>query len=638
MIPEISCDYCGAANSTASSFCHACGRPFIMLNQRYHQLHKLGGGGQGEVYGVEDTKLANSLRAAKKLQLSDISSPQAKQETIDAFKQEATMLANLKHPNLPEIYDYLEENNDHYLIMEFIPGETLEDRLKKAGQQLLPVEEVLRIGIELATVLDYLHTRTPPIIFRDLKPENIMITPDGRLYLIDFGIARHFKPGQKKDTTALGSEGYAPPEQHGSTQTTAQADIYSLGAIMHRMLTGDNPADSPFNFVPLTGQMPDMQHLIKSMLSIPVRQRPASANEVKQKFQQILQGLQQPTGMARLQTRQLTLPANQASSAPSKKTKIFQQIAPASTISSQPSLPKKQGELHSLYTHTPRTIWALAWSPDSLHLAVAGEGPNDVSVWQASTGITTHIYKGHKRPIQALAWSPDSHYLASASNDCTIHVWEALTGKNQRIYLNHTNLVQTLAWSPDGTLLASGDANGSIHIWNAQTGLQHMLYQDHKAQILALAFSPAGTLIASTEDSNQHVIQIWETLSGKSQTMYTGHKKTISSLAWSPDGKQIVSGSWDTTLHIWEADTGQQLLCYKGHQRLINAVAWSPTTNLIASASKDKTVHIWHPQNGQEHFIYRGHTSSVNALAWSPDGIYLASAGDEPAVHVWRAN
>lgn len=643
MIPEVSCHYCGTTNSTASSFCHACGRLFL-LNQRYRYLHKLGGGGQGEVYGVEDTKLANSLRAAKKLQLSGISSPQEKQEAIDAFKQEAAMLANLKHPNLPEIYDYLEENNDHYLIMEFISGETLEDRLKKAGQQLLPVEEVLRIGIELATVLDYLHTRTPPIIFRDLKPDNIMLTPDEHLYLIDFGIARHFKPGQKKDTTRMGRFGYTSPELlFNLEQTSALSDIYSLGVILYELITGDVPQYRAKNHPDLVGKIPaELSQLIIHMLAFDPKDRPSSIAFIQQQLQGIASTLQPLILPSKRQTRLIALPTNHTSSAPPKRTKILQQTVPVSppiaVASSHPPPPQKQGELHYLYTHTPQTIWALAWSPDSLYLAVAGEEPHDVSVWQALTGITVHTYKDHKRPIQALAWSPDSQYLASASNDCTVHVWEALTGKNRHIYLNHTNLVQTLAWSPNGTLLASGDANGTIHIWNAQTGQRHMIYQDHKAQILALAFSPDGALIASTEDSNQHVIQIWETLSGKGQTTYTGHKKTISSLAWSPDGKRIVSGSWDTTLHIWEATTGQQLLCYKGHQRLVNAVAWSPTSNLIASGSKDKTVQIWQPQNGKEHFIYHGHTSSVNALAWSPDGIYLASAGDEPVVHVWRAN
>jgi serine/threonine protein kinase len=112
-------------------------------------------------------------------------------------------------------------------VMDFIAGETLEDHLAKAKGGYLPVKKALAIGIQLCTVLDYLHTRQPPIIFRDLKPGNVMCLPDGQLYLIDFGIARHFKPGQSKDTASFGSAGYAAPEQYGKAQTTVTAIRYS---------------------------------------------------------------------------------------------------------------------------------------------------------------------------------------------------------------------------------------------------------------------------------------------------------------------------------------------------------------------------------------------------------------------------
>src|SRR6266702_3811264 len=256
MVPShLYCTLCGAANQAEDAFCFACGGPLRsttpspqhpvsapalststgllpsnhLLKQRYRVVSQLGKGGFGAVYKAEDNQFGNRLLAVKEMNQSGLS-PQEIIEATDAFKREAHLLASLKHPNLPSIYDYFNEAKRWYLVMDFIEGETLEEHLNKEKEGRLPWEEALQIGIQLCTVLGYLHRRQPPIIFRDLKPANVMLTPEGHLYLIDFGIARHFKPGQMRDTMAFGSPGYAAPEQYGKTQTTSRADIYSMGA------------------------------------------------------------------------------------------------------------------------------------------------------------------------------------------------------------------------------------------------------------------------------------------------------------------------------------------------------------------------------------------------------------------------
>jgi serine/threonine protein kinase len=212
-------------------------------------------------------------------------------EAAENFKSEAHILAALKHPNLPSIYDHFSEGGRWYLIMDFIEGETLEEHLSKEPEGHLSVEETLQIGIQLCIVLSYLHSRQPPIIFRDLKPANIMVTPEGHLYLIDFGIARHFKPGQTRDTIAFGSAGYAAPEQYGKAQTTARSDIYSLGATLHQLLTGIDPSHTPFQFTSLQLQSqpipPGLEPLILQMLDMNESKRPSSMIAVNQELQSI---------------------------------------------------------------------------------------------------------------------------------------------------------------------------------------------------------------------------------------------------------------------------------------------------------------------------------------------------------------
>jgi len=123
----------------------------------------------GAVYEAQDTQLGNRLVAIKEMSQSGLN-PDEMLEAFSAFKREAHMLASLQHPNLPSIYDHFSEAGRWYLIMSFIEGETLEEYLSQAKELKLPIQEILDIGIQPCTVLDYLHTRQPPIIFRDLKP------------------------------------------------------------------------------------------------------------------------------------------------------------------------------------------------------------------------------------------------------------------------------------------------------------------------------------------------------------------------------------------------------------------------------------------------------------------------------------
>jgi serine/threonine protein kinase len=269
-----------------------------LLKQRYQLTKQLGVGGYGIVYKALDMEFGGRPVAIKEMSQAELDGKDRAAAT-EAFKQEAFMLAGLTHPNLPSIYDYFTENGRWYLVMSYIEGETLEAYMNRSAGGKLPVEKVLMIGSQLASVLSYLHRRNPPIIFRDLKPSNIMRIPDGQIYLIDFGIARHFKVGQSKDTIALGSPGYAAPEQYGRAQSTPQTDVYSLGATLHHMLTGIDPSDSPFNHTPLDlPRYPQLKILISCMLEMDPRKRPASMGNIKRELQRISSGRSYPSGMS----------------------------------------------------------------------------------------------------------------------------------------------------------------------------------------------------------------------------------------------------------------------------------------------------------------------------------------------------
>jgi len=268
--------------------------PQSILHQRYLIVGQAGRGGMSAVYQAVDTQYGNHHVAIKEMSQGNLSTYELNEATA-RFQQEADLLSSLQHPNLPTIYDGFSEDGRSFLVMEYIDGKTLLQMLKDTGGRPLPVAQVLDYAIQLCDVLMYLHSHNPPIIFRDLKPTNVMVKGNGHLMLIDFGIARFFKEGQEQDTVFLGSPGYAPPEQHGTSQTNPRSDLYSLGATLHCCLTGRDPfhAADRFAFPPVQQMNPlvpiELDQLIQRMVSLDEQQRPNSALEVRQTLLNIKQ-------------------------------------------------------------------------------------------------------------------------------------------------------------------------------------------------------------------------------------------------------------------------------------------------------------------------------------------------------------
>ena len=256
-----------------------------LLQDRYRITRSLGGGGMGRVYLAQDTRLADKPCAIKELLPDPHASADEQEQATAQFQREAAILAHLSHPNLPNVYDYFAEDDHFFLVMDYIEGETLADRLARSPGGV-PVETVMEWAAQLCDVLDYLHRQQPPVIFRDLKPANVMVTPDGAVKLIDFGVARLFDPSKGTDTLKMGTAGYAPPEQYaGQGQTTPRSDLYSLGVTLHELLTGDDPTAHPFVFTPpsqLNGRVsPALSGVIMRALSLDPDDRFPSARAMK---------------------------------------------------------------------------------------------------------------------------------------------------------------------------------------------------------------------------------------------------------------------------------------------------------------------------------------------------------------------
>jgi serine/threonine protein kinase len=235
-----------------------------VFDNKYRIISELGRGGMGAVYLAENLKLGTRW-AIKEIDKSC--------HTKLDFFVESNILKKLNHPSLPRIFDIIEDHNYVYIIVDYIEGKALDKILSETSA--ISEDIVIEYAKQICDVYIYLHTYTPnPIIYRDMKPANIIITKEGTLKLIDFGIAREFKKDSESDTIYIGTRGFAAPEQYGSGQTNAATDIYSLGVTLYNLLTGKNPNDPPYELVPLRSIDRNISKAMETIVEKCTRQNP----------------------------------------------------------------------------------------------------------------------------------------------------------------------------------------------------------------------------------------------------------------------------------------------------------------------------------------------------------------------------
>src|SRR5699024_10469129 len=257
-----------------------------VVDGRYEILKEIGRGGMSIVYLAMDNRLKKSLV------VKDIRKRQSSNHEVllNSLVIEANMLKKLEHPALPRIYDIIETSDGIYVVMDYIEGESLKEKLDR--EYSVPPDEVIEWAKQLSDVLAYLHNQEPnPIIYRDMKPDNIMLTPDGTIKLVDFGIAREYKIDRSSDTTNLGTKAYAAPEQIAGKQSDNRTDIYSLGVTLYHLVTGKSLNDPPFEIRPIRmwdSTFPEgLEYIIQRCTQIEPEERYKSVEELYVDLNQI---------------------------------------------------------------------------------------------------------------------------------------------------------------------------------------------------------------------------------------------------------------------------------------------------------------------------------------------------------------
>lgn len=621
---------CGAQNADNARICIQCGRSLryalVLRNPgdrvgSFRIVRLIGHGGFGAVYEVEVVQRPNVHVTLKET---------FDTESIRSFQREFEVLRQLHHDNLPRYFQVFEAGGSGFLVMELVPGQSLDDILRKQSGPVLE-KLVLQYADQLCDVLNYLHGQNPPIIHRDIKPANIRLTPEGLIKLVDFGLLKQGTDTTRTNRQRAGTLSYAPLEQWiGGTDQ--RSDIYSLGATLYHLLTGiapppagarssgTDPLVAPREVNPrISG------HLSEVILTAMQMERERRYPSVTAFHQDLMRAAQLARG---------TTPLIAPVAIPPPPVRSERSVEPAPEQLSAPALRQLRAESHHSWTAHYDTINTLAWSPDSRILVSSGDDGR-VRIWALNEQQIPEpgqaILSGVGR-VFTVAWRPGGEVITSAGKDQVIRQWRVSDGGWMGSWDGHVGNVYSVAWSPDGELLISGSEDRTVRAWRAD-GRQAALLSGHAQAVNSVAWNPSGRYFISA--STDTTIRLWQVERWSLVTTLRGHGRAVTCAAYNPAGNLIASGSADTTIRLWQGADGVPSAILYGHTETVQALAWSPDSQLLASAGTDKAVRIWRIADSECLAVLEGHNRVVLALSWSPDGRLLASAGADRMIKLW---
>ena len=607
--------------------------PGTLLNNRYRILSILGQGGMGAVYHAIDENLGIAVAVKENLFLTD--------EYARQFQREASILAGLRHPNLPRVGDYFTlQGQGQYLIMDYIDGEDVRMRLERLKQ--LPEKDVIIIGVLICDALAYLHSRKPPVVHRDIKPGNIKVTPEGEVLLVDFGLAKIMSRDEATTTGARAmTPGYSPPEQYGTARTDPRSDIYSLGATLYASLTAMIPEDGlarstgKVELTPIRTLLPKVNRrlaaTIEKALAVESDQRYQTADEFRK---ELLQS-SDITELANIGRITIPPPPPMPESPPLAKPVEPSDIKPEShEILSPPVDPPKppaknsrsgsMGWILVLSILILGGLASIAYARPDLPAAIIQQFkpktstplpvviPPDPTDTPVPPSATIPASTGTPEPVSTQIPT----FTPTASNTPTIIYTPTYVGGG----------TGQIAFASDRTgafqiYLISADGGNLLRLTNLKNGACQPRWSPDGQQIVFVSpcnprndTFPGGRLFIMNHDgSDSQPLQLPVNLEGDYDP------------DWSPDGKSIIytsvqTGRFQIFQYFLENGFARNLSNSKSYDS--NAV-WSPDGSLIAFVRKTTASQIWvmdSDGSNQVQFNLSDPSLICESPAWTPDG------------------
>jgi serine/threonine protein kinase len=587
---------------------------------RYHTLRFLGAGGMGAVYLAEDPQL-NRMVAVKVPRFAG--HPSVQDESPQRFLREARAAAAIRHPRVCPIYDVGEQDGVPYVVMAFIEGCSLGERLKSEGRFTDP-RAAAALVIQIADGLAAVHDAG--LIHRDLKPANVLLDASGGAFLSDFGLARQLDAAEVLTSpgTLVGTVAYMAPEQADTSgrfgPVTQRTDIYSLGVVLYQVLTGHLPFKADSNEALL-------YQIVHGAQPSPRNLRP----ELDAGLERIV-----IKAMAR-QPQQRYADAREFAAA------LADYLRPWTRSTVRRSFDRPRGRSRKIWLAAAGlggvvvllSLWSISHFPGCDSPVQPPEYRQPPVRRSPRPGVAN--LERHEKQVRAVAFSPHGDLLATAGDDRSIRIWDVATGKRKQ-RIPHDSEVYCIAFSPDGETLAWGGADRSVTLLDLKAAndvKKRTIAAGGQATIARLAFAPDGKTIA-TVGYRQAAAILWDVRSGRERVaLAEGHTEFINAVAFSPDSETVATASDDRTARLWNAATGTSKAPLKAHDRPVTCVAFSPDNQRLATGSSDQTIVIWSVASGAAIKPEIEVEDGVAFVGWTPDNrIVVTTIYDQ--VNIWN--
>jgi WD40 repeat protein/serine/threonine protein kinase len=648
----------------------------------YRALSLLGLGGMGSVWMAERVDGLFTRHVALKLIHPALSG----WVMTERLAREREILASLDHPNIARLLDAgFAEDGQPYLALQYVAGVPLTNF---CDDHRLAIRQRLELFQQVLDAVQYAHAHL--VVHRDIKPSNILVTAEGRVQLLDFGIAKLLADGEAKETelTHLGGRAltpdYAAPEQITGAPITTAADVYGLGVLLHVLLTGELPyrlrkdsrgaledaillaePTAPSRVAASAGSArlrattpkqlaKALKGDIDTMVSKALKKAPAAryltVNAFAEDMKRFLRGeplLAQRDSIA-YRTNKFVRRHWVALSVVSAliltlTAGLLATMHEASVASRQKDL-AVQAQLRSL-TQTAAGRLRDADGPGAMAIVLelaspeadnGGYTPEALNVFQEARAQDPQVLAitGHSDHVFSAAFSSDGRRIITASRDKTAGTWDAVSGRRMLV-LNHSGSVNFAAFSPDDRLIVTTSRDKNARVWSAQTGSPLLVLSGHTDRVLGASFSPDGRRIATT--SNDRTTRLWDAGTGRQIGLFVGHTDSVRGVAFSADGARLVTASFDKTARIWDIASGRQLRVLTGHTNAVESAAFSPDSRHIVTASYDRTARVWDTESGRQLLVLIGHRDGLLRASYSPNGQAIVTASTDRTARVWDA-